>query len=148
VKTSVSTIIAAWSVWGLVAACHECPDKPDECIETDLTLTQGVYGQLLQGTDVIHDESCEQYAQPVSYPVWLQTADGARVTEDVADARGAFELVAPAGEYFACIRDTNANDRCGGMVTVPATGRMRYDISTSVLSTFVIKRGPARCAQP
>jgi hypothetical protein len=144
---SASTIGFAWSLCVLVAACHDCPDKPDDCIENDVTLTQGIYGQVLEGDDVIHDENCKQYAQPVSYPVWLENTDGAHVADDVADDRGAFELVAPSGEYKACLRDNNNNVRCGGMVTVPTSGRMRYDILKGVFSTFVRSRGPSLCAQ-
>lgn len=134
-----------WSLLALVTGCHDCPDKPDDCVENNVTLTQGIYGQVLEGDDVIHDENCKQYAQPVSYPVWLETASGVRVADDVADDRGAFELVAAGGEYKACVRDTNNNVRCGGMVTVPASERMRYDITTSVLSTFVRARPPSLC---
>ena len=129
----------------LVCACHDCPDKPDDCIENDVTLTDGIYGQVLQGDDVIHDENCKQYAQPVSYPVWLETAAGVHVADDVADDRGAFELAAASGEYKACVRDNNNNVRCGGMVTVPTSGRTRYDILTNVLSTFVRMRGSSLC---
>jgi len=144
---SPSRVSLAWSLVVLVAGCHDCPDEPDDCVENDVTLTEGVYGQLLEGEDVIKDESCKQYAHPVSYPVWLETADGVRVAEDVADDRGAFELVAAGGEYKACVRDNNNNVRCGGMVTVPASGRMRYDIWTSVLGTFVNVRGPSLCGR-
>lgn len=146
-QDSASTISLAWSLCVLVAACQDCPDKPDDCIEHDLTSTQGIYGQVLEGDDVIHDTNCKQYAQPVSYPVWLETADGVHVADDVADDRGAFELVAASGQYNACVRDNNNTLRCGGMVTVPTSGRMRYDILTSVISTFVSVRGPSLCGR-
>jgi hypothetical protein len=146
-RYSASTVTLARSLCVLVAACHDCPEKPDDCIENDVTLTQGIYGQVLEGDDVIHDENCKQYSQPVSYLVWLETAEGAHVQDDVADDRGAFELVAASGEYRACVRDNNNNARCGGMVTVPTSGRMRYDILTSVLLTFVSARGPSLCGQ-
>jgi len=141
--------VAASTVWLLasLAACDDCPDKPDDCVEKSVTLTQGIYGQLLQGDDVIHDENCRQYAQPVSYPVWLETADGVHAADDVSDEHGAFELVAAGGQYKACVRDSNDNVRCGGMVTVPTSGRTRYDITTSVLSTFVGVRGPSLCGR-
>lgn len=144
---SAATVSLAWSLCVLAAACHDCPDKPDDCVENDVTLTQGIYGQVLEGDDVVDDESCKQYAQPVEYPVWLETLDGASVAEDVADDRGAYELVATGGQYRACLRDNNNNVRCGGMVTVPASGRTRYDIWTSVLSTFVSVRGPSLCGR-
>jgi hypothetical protein len=144
-RCSATAVSLAWSLCLLVAACHDCPDKPDDCIENDVTLTQGIYGQVLEGDDVIHDETCKQYAQPVSYPVWLEMQDGVHVADDVADDRGAFELVAAGGQYKACVRDNNNNVRCGGMVTVPSSGRMRYDVLTSVLSTFVSMRGPSLC---
>jgi hypothetical protein len=92
-----------------------------------VTLTQGIYGQVLEGDDVTRDEHCTAYAQPRSYPVWLETTEGVRVAEDVADVRGAFELVAAGGEYTA-------------------SGRTRYDIVTGVLSTFVRVRAPSLCA--
>jgi hypothetical protein len=132
----------------LVAACYDCPEKPDDCVENEVTLTQGIYGQVLEGDDVVHEQDCREYAQPASYPIWLETADGTHVAEDVSDDRGAFELVAAGGEYMACIRDNNNNDRCGGMVTVPASGRMRYDVLTGVLSsTSVGVRGPSLCGR-
>lgn len=134
----------------LVAGCQDCPDKPDDCVENDVTLTQGIYGQVLEGDDVHHDESCKQYAHPVSYPVWLETADGARVAEDVADDRGAFELAVTTGEYKVCVRDYNSNIRCGSImtVTVPTGGRARYDIFTGVIGlTRASARGPSLCGR-
>jgi hypothetical protein len=97
----------------LLAAC--CPDKPDDCVENDVTLTQGIYGQVLEHDDVVHDEDCKQYAQPRSYSVWLETADGTRVAEHA------------------------------GMVTMPASGRTRYDLRTGVIGTYVESREPSRC---
>lgn len=41
--------------------------------------------------------------------------------------------------------DNNNNARCGGMLTVPTSGRMRYDILTSVLATFISARSPSPC---
>src|SRR5205823_2862748 len=137
-----SIVNVAWTLCVVVAACDNCPDKPDDCIENDVTLTQGIYGQLLEGDDVIHDENCKQYPQPISYPVWLETVDGTHIADDVADDRGAFELVADGGQYTACVGTTNSA-RCGGMVTVPMSGRLRYDITTGVFSTFVGVRGPS-----
>lgn len=147
VQHSASTILLAWSLCVFVAACHDCPDEPDDCIENDVTLTQGIYGQVLESDDVVDDDTCKQYAQPVSYPVWLETADGLHVADDVADDRGAFELVAASGQYNACVRDNNNNVRCASMVTVPATGRTRYVIWTSVLSTYAGVREPSLCGQ-
>lgn len=144
-RSSASALVLVWSLCVLVAACEDCPDEPDDCIESDVTLTQGIYGQVLEGQDVTNDESCKQYARPVNYPVWLETSDGVHVAEDVADERGAFELEAAAGQYTACVRDNNNVVRCGGIVTVPASGRMRYDISTNIFSTSVAMRGPSRC---
>jgi hypothetical protein len=144
-RSSASTVSLAWSLFVLIAGCHDCPDKPDDCVENDVKLTHGIYGQVLEGDDVIHDENCKPYAQPVSYPVWLETADGVRVAEDVADDRGAFELMAAAGQYKACVRDNNNNVRCSGIVTIPTSGRMRFDIWTSVLATFVSAREPSLC---
>lgn len=142
--------VAASTVWlvASLAACHDCPEKPDDCVEPTVTLTQGIYGQVLEGDDVVHDESCTQYAQPVNYPVWLEAADGTRAAEDVADDRGAYELAAAGGQYKVCVRDNNNNVRCGGMVTVPPSGRMRYDIFTSVIGpTGAGPRGPSLCGR-
>jgi hypothetical protein len=132
----------------LLAACHDCPDKPDDCVEDSVSITQGIYGQVREADDVIHDNSCPQYAQPVSgYPVWIQDVDGVHVAEDVTDELGAYELVAAAGEYRACVRDYNSNMRCGGMVTMPANGRMRWDILTGVLSTYAGTRAASDCGR-
>lgn len=136
----------AWCLCAVVAGCDNCPDAPDDCVEDRVTLTHGIYGQLFQGDDVIRDDDCEEYPRPVSYPIWLETADGMRVAEDIADDRGAFELVAPAGEYKPCVLKRNTA-WCGGTVTVPAIGRTRYDVVTGVFSTFARKRGPALCGK-
>ncbi|HUS31948.1 MAG TPA: hypothetical protein VMZ53_25780 [Kofleriaceae bacterium] len=133
-----------------IAACHDCPEKPDDCVENDVTLTQGVYGQVVEGDDVVHDGSCREYAQPVSYPVWFETTDGVRVAEDVADEHGAYELAMTSGEYRACVQDNNNNRRCGALrtVTVPTTGRVRYDIWTGVIGlTTAAVRGPSLCGR-
>ncbi len=118
------------SVAGWTVGCG----VPD--IEGRMTITQGVYGQLLGGCDtpgcstrVLPDEEVAIFDAPVTTgPVTATPIDSTR-----SDGAGFYELEAPAGHYYIAWVDDGSSGRAIntqiGEIDVP-TGIVRVDFTS------------------
>jgi hypothetical protein len=127
----------------LVAATACSDDCPmivlDDCIESSVSLQQGVYGRVVSQQDVRIDD-CPGQSRPWpqnSIALYVIGSD-TPVVEDVSDSNGIYELPAAAGDYMVCRSVGNCTN-----VTVPDGGRVRVDIAAPF--TMFTVRTPATC---
>ncbi len=139
-QASLTVYVASLVLVAATACSDDCPTIVlDDCIESAVSLQQGVYGRVVSQQDVRIDE-CPGQSQPwPQNPIGLYVAGSdTPVVEDVSDSNGIYELPAAAGDYLVCRSVGNCMD-----VTVPESGRVRVDIALP-FAMFTV-RTPAVC---
>ncbi len=111
----------------------------DDCIETSVSLQQGVYGRVVDQNDVRVGDCPAGIGPWPGNPLSLYVVGSdVRVAEDISDQDGIYELPAAPGDYMVC--------RSGCVpVTVPMNGRVRVDLALPFVLFTV--REAATCAQ-
>src|SRR5262245_32563479 len=119
-----------------VAACGSshgtaCPDAaPPYCVEAELTIAQGVYGQVVAVEDV---GRCGGSYPAFDIQIDLRNPFGTSTLASAAsDSAGVYQIAYAAGDYAVCL-----DPRCVA-VTVPSNGLVRVDGEQIFQSVYIV----------
>jgi hypothetical protein len=130
--------------WLLLLALGACsdppPTAPDYCVESEVTVTQGLYGRVTYTTDV--GENPQPQPVPNMAVQVFDGPNGSAVANAITDEAGVYQVSLDVGSYALCY----ATNNCASF-SIAANDLVRADLPSCFCENAWLVVERSSCAQ-